>query len=120
MNQNENLNLVQEEVASVETPLQIDPSPLPEQAISGIRDIVIIAGALSAIMGFLSQKDLVGLIAWLQSSEAYPFIGLVMAGATLVWRHIGIRKKKAVAVTLGLAAPNSVAQVKGVSPANQG
>jgi hypothetical protein len=114
------LEQVQAEVNSVETPVVINPSTTGEHLTSGVRDLVIFIGGFSAFIGFIGKRDLAGMVAWLQSSEAYPFLGLVLAGATLVWRHIRIRTKKSELVSVGLMAPNSAAVVLGVDIPKKG
>lgn len=98
----------------IPSPVVINPSTTPDHVSSGVRDVLIFIGGITAVFGFLAEKDLAGLMSWIQSTEALPFLGLVVAGLSLIWRHITLRRKKAQLVAVGLAAPNSTAVVLGV------
>lgn len=107
------------DIELVDPPLQINPSTAPDHLKFGVRDIVIVIGALSTILGFASKRDIGGLMNWLQSSEAFPFLGIALMVGSFVWNYKRVNRKKAELVTLGLMAPNSAAVVLGVDDQNK-
>ena len=114
MDTQQNIEDVSSQIEDVPAPLVINPSTASEHTKSGVRDLLIFIGGFTAVMGFISKRDLAGFLSWIHSSEAFPFLGLVVAGSGLAWRHLRIKRKKAELVAVGLSAPNSSAVVLGI------
>lgn len=101
--------------AAPEQPIQVQPSPIAAQAASTVRVVVLIVTGAAAIIGFLSKRDIAGLVAYLQSDGAVPAIATVIAAATYVWGQWKLRHERAKLVVAAAAAPDDVAVV--VQPA---
>jgi hypothetical protein len=120
MTENSTEQLVQEEVDSVSPPIVVDPSATSDHTKSLIRDLMIFIGGVTVLARLIGTRDFSGFAVWVQSSEAYPFLGLLLTGGGLVWRHLSVRRRKAELVTAALSADNSVAVVQGISKYEQG
>lgn len=92
-------------------PIVVNPSPVGEQVASGVRQLVVLLGGFVAIAGFLRQRDLAGLVGYLQSGEFVPVVGALAAAAAVTYAQLKTRWRKREAVTMADAAPDSVAIV---------
>jgi hypothetical protein len=89
----------------VQTPIVVDPDPLKAQAAAIGRDIAILIGGSTAVIGFLSHGDLNGLKDWIGSASAVTFIGLLLAAGSSIYRQIKTRSDKAKMAALADSAP---------------
>lgn len=101
-----------------ETPPGIEVSPnavtIDQLAAAG-RSAALVIGALGSILGLLKAHDLVGLIAWLQTSEAATAGSAALAVGAFAWgqwktRH---RAKQVKSVAASPAVPAEVAKLRG-------
>lgn len=100
---------------TVLNPATVNDNPVQAQISTAIRDAGIVIGFVSALLGFVSKHDLAGAINFLQSAQALPAIGMIGAGAIVIWRQIHARRDVAVKVA-AVTNPGSV-QLKGSSNA---
>jgi hypothetical protein len=101
----------------VETPIIVNPSAIPEQFTSAMRIAGLLIGALVTILGFLSTHDLQGLTAWIRSTDGAAAGAAAFTALLFLYSQWKIRQRKAQAVVMGRASPDSVAVVKGDPPA---
>jgi hypothetical protein len=64
---------------SAPEPVTGHESPVPASLMTFIRQIMLAVSFLTTVLGFLNVRDVVGLVAWLQSTEG------VSALAAAVW-----------------------------------
>lgn len=101
---------------SQQPPIVVNPSSVGEQISAGIRTMTVLAGGIAAILGFLGKRDVVGLVAYMQTGAFLPVAGAIAAtGAFLYgqWKTI-MRKRQMVRVAE--AAPDRVAVVQTKEP----
>ena len=95
-------------------PIAVNPSPASDQVQAGLRSLVLVIGAVGAILGFVGKHDLAGLINYLQSAAFVPAALVLASAASFVWgqwktRH---RAKQLISVASSPAVPDSVAKLK--------
>lgn len=98
------------------TPIVVNPKSSGEQAASAMRSAIILLGGLTTLLGLLRTHDIAGLVVFLQSTAALPFLGAVSAiGAFLYgqWRII-VRKREA--RTMAAKVDDSVAVLQTPAP----
>jgi hypothetical protein len=96
-----------------DVPQVIDPNPINGQIATALRDVGIVVGFLTAIIGFLGKHDLAGLIAYIRSSDALPALGVLMTAAIFVYRQWLSRRETKVKVLAATSEPNTAVVVKG-------
>jgi len=102
-------------MADATQPIIVDPSRITAQVGTFLRDLGIISGAVTALLGLVKTHDLAAVIAYLQSADAGHAItaaGGILSVAILIWRQWSARKTKNVINTLVEAVPDKVAQFK--------
>ena len=100
--------------ANESPPIAVNPSPLNDQIASGIRNLLLAVGVVTAIAGFVAKRDLAGFIVYVQSSEFIQVAGLVLTFGSVAWsqwktRH---RAKQLASVAAHPAVPDAVAHLK--------
>lgn len=88
-------------IEPVETPIVVDPNPVPAQTWVAIRDVLKILGGILVTRGVLDAAQL------------ETVIGVVLILGPVIWAQLKARKTVARLTVLAEAAPNSVGQVKG-------
>lgn len=96
---------------TVLNPATVNDSPVQAQISTAIRDVGIVIGFLSALLGFVSKHDLAGAINFLQSAQALPAIGMIVGAGIIAWRQFHARR--AVAVTVAAVTNPGSVQLKG-------
>ena len=92
----------------IDTPIVVNPSAVPAQVASALRVALILIGGLSAILGFVHARDLVGLIAYLKSDDFVPVAGAAVALASFLYGQWALRKEKREKVILADNVPDPV------------
>lgn len=95
----------------LERPIEVNPSTLPAQLASAMRVVTVLVGGATAVIGFLSARDLLGLIQYLRSDEFLPVAGAASAAAAFLYGQWKLRHERKKLVVSADAAPNSVAKV---------
>lgn len=82
-----------------------------------IANVFVILGAMTALAGFVSNRDLAGFIVWIKTTDGAAFIGAVMTVASLGYAAWKSRHRATQVVTLGAdpRVPATVAVVKGTA-----
>lgn len=83
-----------------ETPIVVNPNPVPSQVWIAIRDVLKIGGGLLVARGLVSDGQLETLL------------GAVLVLGPVIWSQIRARADRAKLTVLAEAAPNTVGQVK--------
>jgi hypothetical protein len=94
------------------TPMIVNSSPTKDQIGSIARDILLVAAALPTLVAVLGTHDLGKIVAYIESQQFYPVLGVLVTGGVVVWRQIITRTRKAELVTAAKSADDSVAVVK--------
>ena len=92
----------------VDTPIVVDPNAVPAQIASAMRVALILIGGLSAVLGFVQARDLVGLIAYFQSADFLPVIGAAVAIGSFLYGQWKLRMDKREKVILADNVPDPV------------
>lgn len=98
---------------TVQTPIVVNPSTVPDVTGTVLRDIAIVAAAFPIVVKLVGARDLTGLLQWLQSSDGATVMAIVLPLIVSGWRAWQNRARKTALVTVAEAAPNTVAIVKG-------
>lgn len=101
---------------TVQTPIVVNPSTVPDVTGTVLRDIAIVAAAFPIVVKLVGARDLTGLLHWLQSSDGATVLAVVVPAVLTAWRAWRNRVRKAELVAVTEAAPNTVAIVKGTNP----
>lgn len=105
-----------EGLAVEKKPYQVNPSAVMAQAPVLLRQLLLVAGGVVAVLGFLSTRDLNGLYAYLQSDEFVPVFVAVSALASLAYGQWKAYRDRVRLVEISEAAPDSVAVVTRPAP----
>lgn len=95
-----------------EKPIIVDPSKINAQVGTGIRDLVVIIGVVSAVLGFVRTGDLNGLLSYIQAPEFLAAAGIVAVAAVTGYRQWRARRDTKALVKIADAAPDTVAKVE--------
>jgi hypothetical protein len=94
-----------------EKPIQVAPSPLSDQASTATRDILLIISVLPALIAVLGTKDLVQIVAFIQSTQFAPVLGLLVGTGVVLYRQWLARRKHANELKMAKSADDRVAVV---------
>lgn len=77
--------------------------------------LVIVLGSLTALSGFVSNRDLAGFIVWIKTTDGAAFIGAAstLAGIAYAWWKSRHRAAQVVAVAADDRVSSDVATVRG-------
>lgn len=89
-------------------PIEVRASPARDQASTGLRDVLIIVGALPALLALLGKRDVMGIIDWLASEPGLTAIVALGAIVTPIWRQWLARRAHAKSVALADTSPLGV------------
>lgn len=81
-----------------------------------LANVVVVVGAMTALSGFLSNRDLAGFIVWIKTTDGAAFIAaaLSLAGLAYSWWKSRHRAAQVVSVAVDDRVPAAVATtVKG-------
>jgi hypothetical protein len=87
-------------VTTPDTPIVVNPNPVPQQVWVAIRDVLKVVGGVLVAKGTLDAATLETLL------------GAFLIIAPMVWAQVRTRNNTAKLTTLADAAPNRVAVVK--------
>lgn len=93
-------------------PIVISPTTVTNVLSAAARMAVVLSGAVTAIIGFLSKRDLIGLMDYFQSSAFIPVAGAVASALTFGYALWRTWKNKKTLIKVGDAAPDSFAVVQ--------
>lgn len=94
------------------SPIVVDPSALPDLLVTGMRQIVLVVGGSTSLLGLFQGRDVAGVGQYIMSND---FAIFVAAAATLYTMGYGLLKtlwNKRRSVILANAVPDSVAIVQ--------
>lgn len=94
----------------------INPSVIMAQAPVLLRQLLLVAGGVTAVLAFLKTKDLVGLYGYIQSEEFIPIFVAAAGLGSLLWGQAKAFYDRVRLVDIGKKAPNSIAVVKEANP----
>jgi hypothetical protein len=63
----------------------LTPGTFQSTALAALRGLAILIAGFTAIIGFVSRRDLGGLVTYVQSTDFLPFAAAVIAGGSFVW-----------------------------------
>lgn len=92
-------------------PLKVTEGTAKEQTGAAVRDVLLVASALPALLAVLGTRDVKQIIDFIGSSDFAPALGVIVAAGVLVWRQCVTRWEKRKLITAADAAPSSVATV---------
>lgn len=98
---------------TVQTPIVVNPSTVPDVTGTILRDIAIVAAAFPIVVKLVGARDLTGLLQWLQSSDGATVLAIVVPAALTAWRAWRNRVRKVELVTVTSAVSNDIGIVKG-------
>lgn len=80
-----------------------------------IANVLVVIGALTALSGFVSNRDLAGFIVWIKTTDGAAFIAAAMslAGIAYSWWKSRHRAAQVVAVAADDRVAPDVATIKG-------
>lgn len=80
-----------------------------------LANVVVVLGALTALSGFVSNRDLAGFIVWIKTTDGAAFIAaaLSLGGVAYSWWKSRHRAAQVVAVAVDNRVSPSVATIKG-------
>nr|WP_314471032.1 hypothetical protein [uncultured Sphingomonas sp.] len=86
----------------------VDPAKL------AVANVVVVIGALTALSGFVSNRDLAGFIVWIKTTDGAAFLAaaLSLAGIVYSWWKSRHRAAQVVNVAADERVPAEVATVK--------
>lgn len=95
-------------------PIAVNASPVPDQAASALRTVLLIVSVITALTTIASKRDLAGFIVYVQSSEFLQALSIVASIATFAWGQWKIRHRaKQLATIAGdKRVPDEVAALK--------
>jgi hypothetical protein len=98
-------------------PIAVNPSPVPDQAASALRTVVLIISVITALTTLASKRDLAGFIVYVQSSEFLQAMSIVISIATFTWGQWKIRHRAQQLATIAgdERVPDAVANLKAPS-----
>lgn len=96
------------------TPIAVNASPVPDQAASAVRSVLLVVSVITALTTIASKRDLAGFIVYVQSSEFLQALSFVVSIATFAWGQWKIRHRaKQLAKIAGDdRVPDAVASIK--------
>lgn len=71
--------------------IAVSASPVGAQATSGVAAVLLIVSALPALIAVLGTRDVAKIVAFIGSAEFAAPLGLIVTGATLLWRQLAVR-----------------------------
>lgn len=92
-------------------PIVVSASAIQTTLLAALRILGVLIGGATAILGFVSKRDLTGLIAYVQSSDFVAVAGALAAVISFGYGLWHTYRQKANLVTVAKAAPDSVATV---------
>lgn len=92
-------------------PIVVSASAIQTTIFAALRILAVLLGGATAILGFVSQRDLAGLIAYVQSSEFTAVAGALAAVISAGFGLWSTYRHKKNLVTLGRAVPDGIATV---------
>lgn len=98
-------------------PIIVNPNPTIEILFIALRQLGLVASGLIAIVGFLSTRDLVGLVGFVRSAEFYPFLAAAVSGGLALYGWVRALWNKRKLVVLAAHADDAIGQIKGAEPA---
>jgi hypothetical protein len=75
-------------------PAYIEKSPAKDQGGAFLRDALILASALPALIAVFGTHDLGQIVSYLQSTQFAPALGVLVLIGTSAWRQVVTRRKK--------------------------
>jgi hypothetical protein len=93
-------------------PIIVYDRAIQDLIVTGLRYLVTITGGVSAVLGLLGTRDLVGLIVYFRSTDGLALIGAFVAIGTTAYGAWKAYHNKTKLVTVAEAAPDNVAVVK--------
>jgi hypothetical protein len=75
-------------------PSYVEKSPTKDQGGALLRDALIVVSVLPALTAVLGTRDVGQIVAFLQSTQFAPALGVLVLVGTSIWRQIVTRRKK--------------------------
>ena len=96
------------------TPIAVNASPVPDQAASALRSVLLVVSVITALTTIASKRDLAGFIVYVQSSEFLQAVSIIVSIATFAWGQWKIRHraKQLAAVGANPRVPDDIISIK--------
>ena len=91
--------------------VNVDSTPIPAALGVLVRQVSLILGALVALMSFVRERDIMGLIEYLASSDFATAVGVLVGLLSLLWSYIRALRNWRNLNWLAGDVPDSVAKV---------
>lgn len=90
---------------------------LADPAKLALVNVLVVIGAMTALSGFVSNRDLAGFIIWIKTTDGLAFVGAAtsLAGIAYAWWKSRHRAAQVVTVASDDRVPTEVANVKGTT-----
>lgn len=93
-------------------PVVVPSSPAVAQANTLLRDILIILAVIPSLMAVLGTRDVFQIIAYIQSVEFAPALGVIVLAAVTLWRQIHARRTVTKGLIMNAATPITISGTK--------
>lgn len=94
-------------------PIVVPATPASDQIAAALRVAVLLISTCTALAGFVSTRNLIGFIAYAQSSQFLAAVAIVTSAATFVWGQWKTRHRSVQLATIAgdPRVPDAVASV---------
>jgi hypothetical protein len=89
------------------------PPPVASQAGTAVRDITILISALPALIAVLGTRDVSKIADFLAGTQFAPALGVITAGAVMIWRQMHARKVRQARPATTVTGPAIVTPLDG-------
>lgn len=98
-------------------PMIVTAGAIQDTLFAALRVLSVLIGGGTAILGFVSKRDLAGLITYVQSSDFTAVAGALAASVSLAYGLWRTYHRKQALITVAQAVPDSLATVVKKAPA---
>lgn len=98
-------------MADEQQPIVVEPSAKGAMVLTGLRQLALIIGGAVSIIGMAKGRDLQGIVEYVQSDTFATVFATILTTGTVIYGQARELTKKAQAVIMAEAAPDSVAVV---------
>jgi hypothetical protein len=93
-------------------PIVVDPSPVPDMLVTGMRQIVLVIGGATTLASMFRGRDVGGIGQYVMSNNFAIFMAALVTLATFAYGQLKTLWNKRRSVTMANASPDSVAIVQ--------
>lgn len=100
------------DIEKPDTPIIVPTTPVAAQASTLTRDLLILVAALPGLLAVLGTRDLLKVIAYIQSVEFAPALGVIVLTLVAIWRQIIARRETAKLQIMNQWTPSAISMTK--------